>query len=95
MPVRNASRYRQLLQADLPAVFASFAAALHGIADVIAREAFRRCTQRVLRVWKDWYLFSEEFLAGLQATFVLQRRPEWRRVCAAQVQVCTPPPIIE
>jgi U2-associated protein SR140 len=91
VPVRNASRYRQLIQNDMPAVFLSLGAVLLKSEDVIGREAFKRCTLRVLRVWKDWYLFSEEFLAGLQSSFLLERTPEWRKACPDQVQVlcCT------
>ena len=87
-PVRNASRYRQLLQYDLAAVFASCADKLRALEDdVIAREALKRCALRVLRVWKDWYLFSEELLAGLQATLTMPVVREWRCLCPAQVQV--------
>jgi hypothetical protein len=85
--VRNASRYRQLLQGHLADIFASFADTLDAIDDVISREAFKRCTLRVLRVWKDWYLFSEEVIAGLQATLVMRRTPEWRNLCHEQVKV--------
>ena len=87
--MRNASRYRQLLQADLPAVFTSFAQKLAAMSDedVIVREAFKRCTLRVLRVWKDWYLFSDEVIAGLQATLLMQCEPAWRNVCTQLVEV--------
>lgn len=87
VPVRNASRYRQLLQTDLPAVFQSFHEALTAAKDAIKREAFKRNTLRVLRVWRDWYLFSEEYLNGLQATFLMEVHAKWRSLCPDQVKV--------
>lgn len=90
VPVRNASRYRQLLQTDLPAVFQSFHEALTGAKDAIKREAFKRNTLRVLRVWRDWYLFSEEYLNGLQATFLMEVHAKWRSLCPDQVKVKLP-----
>jgi hypothetical protein len=86
VPVRNASRYRQLLQAELPAVFQSFHEALLSAEAALKREAFKRNSLRVLRVWRDWYLFSEEYLNGLQATFLMDTDRKWRGLCAEQMQ---------
>eukprot|EP00892_Ulva_mutabilis_P012107 jgi/Ulvmu1/9269/UM050_0018.1 len=86
VPVRNASRYRQLLQTDLSAVFQSFHEALTAAKYAIKREAFKRNALRVLRVWRDWYLFSEEFLNGLQATFLMEVHAKWRSLCPDQVK---------
>lgn len=90
VPVRNASRYRQILQGELAAVFASLATCLRSMDVVIAREAFKRCVLRVLRVWKDWYLFADEVLAGLQSMLVMHGQPEWRHLCPGQVAVRAP-----
>jgi U2-associated protein SR140 len=87
VPVRNASRYRQLLQADLPFVFVSFRDALKAADDVIKREAFKRNALRVLRVWRDWYLFTEDFLNGLQATFLMDLDKDWRTLCPDKMKV--------
>lgn len=92
VPVRNASRYRQLLQTDLTAVFQSFHEALTAAKDAIKREAFKRNALRVLRVWRDWYLFSEEYLNGLQATFLMEVHAKWRSLCPDQVKVSTGQP---
>lgn len=55
--------------------------------DAIKREAFKRNALRVLRVWRDWYLFSEEYLNGLQATFLMEVHAKWRSLCPDQVKV--------
>jgi U2-associated protein SR140 len=87
VPVRNASRYRQLLQAELPAVFQSFREALLSAEEALKREACKRNSLRVLRVWRDWYLFSEDYLNGLQATFLMSPDPKWRGLCPDQLKV--------
>lgn len=87
VPVRNASRYRQLLQSELPSVFQSFHDALLSAEAALKREAFKRNSLRVLRVWRDWYLFSEDYLNGLQATFLMDTDSKWRRLCPEQLTV--------
>lgn len=87
VPVRNASRYRQLLQAELPSVFQSFHEALLSAEAALKREAFKRNSLRVLRVWRDWYLFSEDYLNGLQATFLMDTDVKWRGLCTDQLKV--------
>ena len=32
----------------------------------MAQESLRRYVLRVLRVWRSWYIFSDDFLNGLQ-----------------------------
>ena len=33
----------------------------------MAQESLRRHVLRVLRVWRSWFIFSDDFLNGLQA----------------------------
>lgn len=33
----------------------------------MAQESLRRYVLRVLRVWRSWFIFSDDFLNGLQA----------------------------
>lgn len=86
-PVRNASRYRALLQADLPLVFASLHEALRSVDSALTREALKKHVLRVTRVWRDWFLFSEDLLTGLQATFLLDPIPAWAALAPDQVEV--------
>lgn len=85
--VRNASRYRALLQPDLPLVFASLHDTLLAQDSRMTREALKRHVLRVTRVWRDWFLFSEELLAGLQATFLLDPDPAWAALIPEKVKV--------
>lgn len=39
----------------------------------MAQEALRRHVLRVLRCWRERFLFGDDFLAGLQARFLLSR----------------------
>jgi U2-associated protein SR140 len=67
---RNASRYRGRLQDALPDVFESLQEASRCAEGRMAQEALRRHVLKVLRVWRGWYIFSDDFLNGLQATFL-------------------------
>lgn len=44
----------------------------------MAQEALRRHVLRLLRVWRSWFIFSDDFLNGLQVHTALQ--PCW--LCA-------------
>jgi len=69
--VRNASQYRTIFQEHLPAVFESFRAvyaSLHDKKDL--QEAIKKNVLRILRVWRNWYIFSTDYLNGLQSTFL-------------------------
>ena len=68
--VRLASRYRARLQDALPDVFESLQEAHRGAGGRMAQEYLRRHVLKVLRVWRGWYIFSDDFLNGLQATFL-------------------------
>ncbi|KAK9825189.1 hypothetical protein WJX81_005170 [Elliptochloris bilobata] len=69
-PVRNASRYRSLLEASLPDIFESLQMTYRSVDGRMAQEALRRHVLRLLRVWRSWFIFSDDFLNGLQATFL-------------------------
>ena len=41
----------------------------------MAQEALRRHVLRLLRVWRSWFIFSDDFLNGLQVPAA--RQPCW------------------
>ena len=53
----------------------------------MTQEALRKHVLRVLRVWRDWYLFAEDLLNGLQALFLLSPNPEWDTLFPEQLEV--------
>ena len=69
-PVRNASKYRSRLQDALPDVFESLQEAYRTADGRMAQELLRKHVLKVLRVWRGWYIFGDDFLNGLQATFL-------------------------
>ena len=69
-PVRNASRYRAKLEDLLPDVFESLAEATRLAESRMAQEMLRRHVLKVLRIWRGWFIFNDDFLNGLQATFL-------------------------
>ncbi|KAF8062719.1 RRC1 [Scenedesmus sp. PABB004] len=69
-PVRNASRYRVRLEAVLPDVFASFHAAYRAAGGRLAQEALRRPVLRLLRLWRERFMFNADYVNGLQATML-------------------------
>ena len=46
----------------------------------MAQESLRRYVLRVLRVWRSWFIFSDDFLNGLQAS-----SPLLQNACCAQL----------
>jgi U2-associated protein SR140 len=68
--VRNASRYRTKLQEALPDVFEALSGAYRNAEGRMAQEKLRKHVLQVLRVWRGWYIFSDDFINGLQATFL-------------------------
>ncbi|GAB4814277.1 hypothetical protein N2152v2_001323 [Parachlorella kessleri] len=68
-PVRNASRYRSRLEEHLPDVFESLQEAYRSSESRMAQELLRRHVLKVLRVWRGWYIFGDDFLNGLQASW--------------------------
>jgi U2-associated protein SR140 len=71
-PVRNASAYRGAFHSRLPRVFESLRWTLRGMTSRIAREAFKKRVGSVIAAWSDWFLFQNEFLKGLEASFLLE-----------------------
>lgn len=69
-PVRNASKYRSRLQGALPDVFESLQETYRTADGRMAQELLRKHVLKVLRVWRGWYIFGDDFLNGLQATFL-------------------------
>jgi U2-associated protein SR140 len=69
-PVKNASAYRIEFQQKLPRVFESLEKTLKDVDSRITREAFKKRVAAVLTAWGDWFLFGEEFLKGLELTFL-------------------------
>lgn len=68
-PVKNASAYRAAFQQKLPRIFESLEETHRSISGRITREAFKKRVSAVLAAWADWFLFSDEYLRGLEATF--------------------------
>lgn len=59
-------RYRAKLEACLPEVFVSFQAAHKGADGRMVQEALRRAVLRLLRVWRDRFIFNDDYINGLQ-----------------------------
>lgn len=69
--VPGAAAYRShLLSAALPEVFDSMHDAFLALDSRISGQAMKQRVQAVLRVWPDWFLFTELFLSGLEWTFL-------------------------
>lgn len=68
--VRNVSRYRARLQEALPDIFESLQESYRNADSRMAQELLRKHVLKVLRVWRGWYIFSDDFLNGLQSTFL-------------------------
>jgi U2-associated protein SR140 len=69
-PVRNASQFRSTLQDAMPDIFEVLNTCYRSAPSRISQESLRRNILRVLRVWRGWYIFSDDFLNGLQAAFL-------------------------
>ena len=68
--VPGAAAYRShLLSAALPEVFASLRDSFLALDSRISGLAMKQRVQAVLRIWPDWFLFTELFLSGLEWTF--------------------------
>jgi len=68
--VRNVSRYRNILQDALPDIFESLQEVYRSAESRMAQELLRKHVLKVLRVWRGWYIFSDDYLNGLQGTFL-------------------------
>jgi len=69
-PIKNASAYRGAFQEKLPYIFESLEETYRGVSSRITRESFKKRVAAVLSAWADWFLFADEFLRGLEATFL-------------------------
>jgi U2-associated protein SR140 len=65
------TRYRAKLEACLPEVFVSFQAAHKGADGRMVQEALRRAVLRLLRVWRDRFIFNDDYINGLQVCVCL------------------------
>lgn len=71
-PLRAAAcRYRAKLEACLPEIFVSFQATHKAADSRMVQEALRRAVLRLLRVWRDRFIFNDDYINGLQV------RPGW------------------
>jgi len=75
--VKNASKYRSKLEERLPDVMESLQLDLMssqaaGQMSRIALETCKRYVSKVLRVWKQWLIFSDDYMNGLHASFEQQ-----------------------
>lgn len=61
-----AARYRVKLEACLPEVFVSFQATHKAADSRLVQEALRRAVLRLLRVWRDRFIFNDDYINGLQ-----------------------------
>eukprot|EP00210_Caulerpa_lentillifera_P005762 g5509.t1 len=69
--VRNASQYRSRLEEKLPDVFESLQQVYSSLNDKKdIQETVKKYVLRVLRIWRNWFLFSNDYLNGLQSTFL-------------------------
>lgn len=68
--VRHATRYRKQLQNALPDVFECLQDAYRSCESRMAQEVLRKHVLKVLRVWRGWFIFSDDYLNGLQGTFL-------------------------
>ena len=69
-PVKGVQSYRSHFIRTLPYVFAHLEKYLSSLASKNAREAFKRDVQSVLAAWKSWSMFADEFIQGLEYTFL-------------------------
>lgn len=68
--VRNASKYRSKIQDGLPDAFEGLCETYRSLEGRIAQEKLRKYVLSVLKVWRVWYVFSDQYIDGLQATFL-------------------------
>lgn len=73
-PVRNASQYRAIIQDCLPDIFESLQETYATASSRIMQETVRKQVLRVLRVWREWHMFPDDFLNSLQCQFINKNR---------------------
>eukprot|EP00899_Mesostigma_viride_P019993 jgi/Mesvir1/27996/Mv20193-RA.4 len=67
--VKHAAAYRREFESRLPEIFESFNELFRSITGRMTLHTLKDHVQRVLRAWSSWFLFSDGFLTGLEATF--------------------------
>ena len=72
-PVKNASQYRVMFQDVLPDIFEDLQRSYLNSSSRMLQEIIRKHVLRVLRVWRGWFMFHDDFLNGLQAMFLRGR----------------------
>jgi len=72
---RKARAYNVLLQGYMPQIMASLNNSLLRCEGRITMESFRRRIMAVLSVWSDRMIFNEEFLVGIEVTFLRGAHP--------------------
>ena len=68
-PIRNAWRYRELLQALLPGAFRTLRRAARAFGGIAAAAVLARA-RALVRVWQRWAVYDEPFLRGLDFALV-------------------------
>lgn len=68
-PVRNASRYRNVVQSHLLAVFEDMASCLSAAPSRLAQELLRSHVNAVLRAWRERCALTDDVLDGLRSAF--------------------------
>jgi len=69
-PIRNASQYRTTIQESLPEIFESLQEVYANASSRMMQETIRKHVLRVLRIWREWHMFHDEFLNSLQCQFI-------------------------
>jgi hypothetical protein len=59
-------RYRARLEAVLPEIFVSFNATYKAADSRMVQEALKRAVLRLLRVWRERFIFNDDYINGLQ-----------------------------
>lgn len=67
--MKNARKFRSRFADDLPDVFESLAEAARGMESRMAQEVIRKYVLKVLKVWREWYVFSEDIINGFESSF--------------------------
>ena len=73
-PIRNASQYRSTIQDSLPEIFESLQEMYAHASSRIMQEIIKKHVVRVLRVWREWHMFNDDFLDSLYCQFVHKYR---------------------
>jgi hypothetical protein len=61
--------HRGAFQEKLPHIFESLEETHRSLSSRITRETFKKRVMAVTAAWADWFLFADEYLKGLEATF--------------------------